>query len=152
MVRQTSKPPDHAILNCSFSITTNLNSEHTKHEYQGIQAKKFKVNKIPENFMSDENVANELIDIISTIATCQESQNELDSIFVKQKNLILDEMEAKLPTYDSSSRQKHKNFKYRKPFWNDSLHDLFQKVTGVEKKLKNVHTEIKKETCVMNLN
>lgn len=65
-----------------------------------------------------------IIDCISKIESCRETQCDMDIIYSSLCEAITDEMNRKLPKYES--RSTNKRYKTRKPYWNDTLSDQWE--------------------------
>ena len=70
--------------------------------------------------------------LIFRIETTRENQTNMDNIYSDLCNVIIDEMNAKIPVFDTS-RKTSKRFKVGKPYWNDHLGSLWHSMRNKEK-------------------
>ena len=138
LVDVKSKPPDHALLTCMISILS-----HTAlPEHENIVAdhipgtpEKFKVNHIPDNFLSSQVAINGLNAIENKLTLSKDTQLELDNIYSDFCNVIIDEMRRTLVKVTPPETIKRR-YKPKKPFWCEDLTRLFEKSVECERKMK----------------
>ena len=95
------------------------------------------MNYIDENFLKDSVCQKEIRKLIEDIEICRESQKEIDDMYDRFLDLIFCEMEQQLPrSGGNNGRKKHRNYKFRKPFWNQNLKLLFKEISILEKQLR----------------
>ena len=123
LLGQRSSPPDHSVLVTSLSLNpdTNLNREQNDTTYAHHTPRvKYKLNKIPVNFMDRELARLALLQVIDKIENTRETQQSIDNIYENLCDTILNEMNHSIPKYNVSNRTKKRN-KNAKPYWNDAL-------------------------------
>lgn len=129
------KSPDHALLTLVVCINCNLevpaDNTHVPGSVNGHTGRKYKLRTIPADFMTSELVCNALTDVIDRIVYCRETQGELDQIYDTLCNIIMHEMNEKIPY--TELRQTRKRRCVNKPFWNEELQDLWNKLHKAEK-------------------
>ena len=70
--------------------------------------------------------------VIRRIESARDTQNEVDDIYSTLCSLIIAEMDANIPTFDTSKRTR-KRFKNTKPFWNDDLTNVWHSMRDKER-------------------
>ena len=93
---------------------------------------KYKLKKIPADFMTSDLSRQAIANIIDSIENTRENQTRIDDIYHNLCSIIKTEMEAKIPKYNTA-KQSNKRYKPRKPFWNDELQRLWNKMYHTEK-------------------
>ena len=73
-----------------------------------------------------------ILDIIQKIESARETQTNIDSIYEELCSTILNEMNDKIPKYDTS-RSTHRGYKCSKPYWNDNLSFLWSEMRNKER-------------------
>ena len=88
---------------------------------------KYKLKRIPDNFVQSELSRHALLEIIQVIESTRETQNNVDVIYESLCNAILGEMNDRIPKYDTSkaTRKRHRTYK---PYWNDNLSELWNAI------------------------
>ena len=90
-----------------------------------FRTSRFKLHKIPETFMDNELSRLAILNIISHIERCRKSQQNIDCIYDKLCDVIIAEMNATIPKYDTSKRTS-KRLKTKKTYWNQTLAELWK--------------------------
>ena len=123
-----SKAPDHAFILTEFDTgllysvrNSNIDSDSNIHMKRDPI---YKLNRIPDDFMQSELSRNALCELIQTIESTRETQNNVDAIYDGLTNTILNEMNNRIPKYDTSKRTRKRHRTY-KPYWNDNLSELW---------------------------
>ena len=123
-----SKAPDHAFILTEFDTGLSFTDTNSNlHPDNNVHLKcepKYKLNRIPDDFMQSDLSRNAILEIIRTIEGMRESQNNVDAIYERLTDTIINEMNDKIPKYDTSKRTQKRHRTY-KPYWNDSLSDLW---------------------------
>lgn len=96
-----------------------------------IGNKRYKLNKIPQFFGEGGIFSMAIANLISRIEQSRETQNDIDSIYDQLCTVILDEMNSKIPCFDSSKKTR-KRFKHTKPYWSEELSLLWQSLRRKE--------------------
>lgn len=94
---------------------------------------KFKLNRIPVDFMESELSRLAISGIIQQqIESTRETQTNIDGIYDKLCTTIWQEMNDKIPKYDTSrgTRRRYKNYK---PYWTDELTQLWSVMRSKER-------------------
>lgn len=73
-----------------------------------VSSPKFNLNRIPTDFMSSELTRMTLLNIISSIERCRESQSDIDAIYQKLCDCIITEMNNYVQKITMSSKTKQK--------------------------------------------
>ena len=129
LIGPNSRLPDHALMSVCltplFSMvdnTCNVNVSESR--------KKYKTKNIPQSFLSHDNVALAITEIITKIQSARDDQASVNEIYTNLLTLIIDEMNDKLliPSAPKSS----KKFKFYKPYWNEELGKLWQEMHQCE--------------------
>lgn len=87
---------------------------------QYSECPKFKLNRIPDDFMDSELSRLAILSVIQKIESSRETQSNIDSIYEELCNTIWTEMNDKIPKYDTS-RSTRRCYKCSKPYWNDDI-------------------------------
>ena len=128
-----SRLPDHAVLtlNLTVSSTSFVESDTPLNSFP-CTSTRYKLDKIPRDFLSSVIAARALQEVISSIELCRETQSAIDSIYSNFCETLLNEMDSTVPKY-SSSRGTSKRFKNNKPYWNEILSTLWTTMVEKEK-------------------
>ncbi|VDI60355.1 Hypothetical predicted protein [Mytilus galloprovincialis] len=121
LIGDKSKLPDHSVIMCEFNVTHHGLSYRIK-DQTNCQPR-FKLDRIPLDFMASDIRRSALFEVIETIERCRETQDNVDKIYDNLCTVILTEMNEKIPKtgYDRAN----KRLKNRKPYWNDNLTNLW---------------------------
>ena len=100
-----SKVPDHSFICTAFdtgvaSVISDGKTGTCDNQYS--ECPKFKLNRIPDDFMDSELSRLAILDIIQKIESARETQTNIDSIYEELCSVILNEMNDKIPKYDTS--------------------------------------------------
>lgn len=131
-----SRVPDHSVL--VFELETGDNCSHTTNISETHTERRYNLRKIPVDFMGSELTRAALLNLISQIEISREPQTEIDIIYDRLCEIIIHEMSAKIPKYNSTSRTA-KRFKSKKPFWNDHLQSLWNIMRQKENEFLKCH-------------
>ena len=107
MVHKNSKVLDHSLLICSFDIATICDMSNIKNVHHGPQPKMYNDNKLPQGFLVHEEANAKLKNLIELIQTCRETQAGIDNMYDKFTEMVLEEMQNKLPLCGAPGRNKH---------------------------------------------
>ena len=118
LLTRNCKVPDHAVLSCNFSVTTTVQTELACNVgWEPINADepiKYNVQNIPEDFMHNQEG---IVPLIEQIIQCRETQGEIDLVYNNLCELILNEMNDKLPKRSQSPlKNKHRRYRPKKTF------------------------------------
>ena len=122
--------PDHSVLLSEIKIFQDVNNNQ---RHVSDVPKRYKLKLIPNDFFESELRKVALQNLISRIETTRETQSQLDIIYSDLCNLILDEMNDKIPIFDTSNRTR-KKYRITKPFWNDTLQTSWNSMCLKEKR------------------
>ncbi|VDI35540.1 Hypothetical predicted protein [Mytilus galloprovincialis] len=92
---------------------------------------RYKLNQIPLDFMTSDIQRSALLTLIENIERCRETQDNIDKIYNELCEIIFSEMNDKIPKFEDNSSKKR--YKHRKPYWNDNLMSLWNKMSIKEK-------------------
>ena len=81
--------------------------------------------------MANEMRRSALLNVIEQIELCRENQNAIDNVYGNLCSVILTKMEEKIPKSEGST---NKRLRFRKPYWNETLTDLWGEMRQKEKK------------------
>ena len=93
------------------------------------QTQRYKVRKLPENFMTSEPICEILSQLIDQINLSRETQRCVDEKYELLLSVIKDEMRDKLSPVSKSGRRKNTPYK---PYWNDELSELWKIASSKE--------------------
>ncbi|WAQ95035.1 hypothetical protein MAR_007506 [Mya arenaria] len=85
---------------------------------------RFNLKRIPNDFMDSDMAKRAIVNMITRIERCRETQGEIDDIYDYLCEVILKEMSDNIPKA-RISRRTQKRRKHTKPFWNDELQSLW---------------------------
>jgi hypothetical protein len=131
----TCTTPDHSVLVIDIDLSDyNVLCQDickTKSNVTGnnTYSKQFKVNLVPENFMVEGPVVNDVIELVKDMSSMQLTQGSIDDIYNNFVDMHVNEMKRKLPAIEP----KKKAYKTRQPFWCNELSDLFKAASAAEK-------------------
>ena len=107
----------------------------TSYEYRSCNTavkykdKKYNVNSIPENFMTQGPVVNDIVNVIKDMSLKEPSQGSINEIYKEFVDIHIKEMNRKLPTIKSTNNPHKKS----KPFWTPELNGLYKAASFAEK-------------------
>ena len=93
-----SRLPDHSILIAEFECNFYSNVFTNETNEQCTDETRFKLRSIPSDFMNSELSRTAINNIITQIEQCRETQCDIDSIYDKLCDSIINEMTTKIPT------------------------------------------------------
>ena len=102
------------------------------------------VNKLPHGFLLSEEANAKIQNLIESIHMCTEKQADINKMYDKFIEMVLEEMQNKLPLYGAPGRNKHRNYKFRKTFWNGDLQLLFNEVVNIEQQMRKCKVRFRK--------
>lgn len=92
--------------------------------------------------MNTERTRNAILDIISKIEMCRETQDQIDKVYDDFCDMIIREMAETIPKYDWSNKGRTK-LRFHKPYWNDELTDLWKNMRNKEKLYLKCKSQVK---------
>ena len=117
-------PPNDNLRSHMRNPTRNINSPHLP--------PRFKIQDVPQNFMTDNESKAALLSLINQIEQSRDSQQEINTIYDDIVNLYICEMKKHFHfTMDTPSSNKKVRFT-RKPWWNEELTSLFKDMKSAE--------------------
>ena len=136
-----SKVPDHSFICTEFdtgvaSVISDRETGTSDEQYSTCP--KFKLNRIPDDFMESELSRLAILDIIQKIESARETQSNIDFIYEELCTTIWSEMNDKIPKYDTS-RSTRRRYKCSKPYWNDGLSYLWSEMRKKERLFLKCH-------------
>ena len=108
--------------------------------FQYVQSKKYDFENVPNSFMQNENWLKCVSEMIDKIEKTENQQIELNCVYSKLCQCILNEMDTRLK-YNSQSKVAHKKFKSYKPFWNSDLMHLRKNMCAKERAFRCISTD-----------
>ncbi|CAC5405714.1 unnamed protein product [Mytilus coruscus] len=129
------KIPDHSILLCEIrvpKVCIERNNPHTI-DVTMSNSTKYQVNNIPENFLLDNTIRDQINETINRIENAINVENNVQSAFDEFCVLLKDEMDNKLPKMKLKPDFNRYGKSRYKPYWNDYLQNQWKKVFSLEK-------------------
>ncbi|XP_053391424.1 uncharacterized protein LOC128554201, partial [Mercenaria mercenaria] len=125
LIGQRSCLPDHSVLLVRVSLNIDISrADRFTNNPSTPTSFKYKLNHIPTDFMNRDIARLAILEVIGRIESARDTQFEIDSIYCKLCDTILNEMNHSIPRYNASNRTKKRN-KNAKPYWNEELTDLW---------------------------
>ncbi|XP_060600600.1 uncharacterized protein LOC132754030 [Ruditapes philippinarum] len=118
----------HVSLNCDYCIPQNGQLDNNTNTPSQLR---YKLNLIPDNFMDRDIAKRALLEIIESIESSRESQEEIDSLYNKLCETITNEINHSIPRYNASRRTSKRN-KKAKPYWNEALTEKWNQMRLAE--------------------
>lgn len=146
---QTDKVPDHSVLELTFAphYGTDVAPESEKQplvndkepvdlDSEGISTlryfTRYNVRAIPDDFFKSEMACDAITKCINDIISVKERQAEIDRLYEDYCNVYYSEMDRWLKKRNLHSKGKNYVRRFCKPFWNETLTLLWQKVCEAE--------------------
>ncbi len=147
--------PDHSVLTLKFKLyhtardDQHEQSQHISHDEGNTQSdeydqghiyfKRYNVQSIPNVFMNNDVSQEKLIQLIEDMELLQQTQQEVDNIYMQFCTMYYEEMNIWLKSKNVHPAA-YKRFKRRtKPFWNDDLTLLWNDLCEKEKMYLQCH-------------
>ena len=122
-----SKLPDHYFLTFDFSYSyysipsdNNTCKEMPENIQKPFIERKYKLNRLPSNFMNSNICRAAFTELINRIELCRENQNNIDLVYDSFCDTLIREMNDSVPYFDCT-KPVRKRFKSFKPYWNEEL-------------------------------
>ena len=131
LISERSRLPDHSVLITEFAVTTSRHEQFTGSENDTIRPQ-FKLSRIPVDFTGSELPRRAFLDIVNEIEQCREKQENIDNIYGNLCNVIISEMNDRIPKYCFNNSKKR--LRNKKPYWNDNLTNLWNNMRLSERK------------------
>jgi hypothetical protein len=122
LLGERSRLPDHSAIIVKFTATYAHTNDHLLNVGQEVRRQRYKVRQVPNDFMNSNIARLAIIECIDKIESCRETQAEIDDIYRTLCDSI-SEMDRTIPK--SNSRATNKRYRMNRPYWNDSLTDLW---------------------------
>ena len=148
LIGERCRPPDHSVLSLIFVISSvpevkqqydvslnkmyEANDEQMQTDSNCILQRRYKLNNFPVDFQNNEIWFNALVEIISFLQTCNDTQQEIDIIYEKLCTTFYKEMATYLSPIKTTTGCKVK-CKYYKPYWDEELSVLWKNAIYNEK-------------------
>jgi hypothetical protein len=156
MVNRRCRIPDHNLLTLEISVNVQEFISHTSTVDLGNSSTEiiknnvfYDVRKVPNDFMSSEFCVKAMLDIIDAIESSREEQAEIDQIYAKFTDAVIEEMNNTIPNFVIGGKSK-KRLRTRKSFWNDELQNLWNEMHNREKLLKSFNSKQDKRIKLAN--
>ena len=136
-VLPTCATPDHSIISIKIDMLDFVNNKDCLEingcdVYDFPYSKKYKVNRIPNDFMTDCNITNEVTEYIRESISKVPSQESIDQLYEKFIQVHEIEMENKLNKIKNNPN-KHSTRHRKPPFWHSKLEELYIEACRAEK-------------------
>ena len=148
LIGERCRPPDHSVLSLIFVISSvpevkqqydvslnkmyEANDEQMQTDSNCIFQRRNKLNSFPVDFQNNEIWSNALVEIISFLQTCKDTQQEIYIIYEKLCTTFDKEMATYLFPIKTTTGSKVK-CKYYKPDWDEELSILWKNAIYNEK-------------------
>ena len=147
-----SKLPDHYFISFNFRysfFTTNSDNdiEIPNQSQKPFIERKYKLNRLPQNFMNSNISRTAFLELINRIELCRETQNNVDLIYDSLCDTLIREMNDSVPYFDCT-KPVRKRFKSFKPYWNDDLDRQWNKMRLKERAFVK-HKGTRARGCVL---
>ena len=135
LLSERSRLPDHSVLLLKLGIRgdysfTDVCRKASPSEYSTCK-KKYNISKIPRDVMDSERSRIALIELISKIEGSRETQNEVDERYREFCTVVNNELNTRVPSFIGSPST-CKRYKTSKPYWNETLSDLWNEMRIAE--------------------
>lgn len=135
-----SRVPDHSFISWNYSIDEGLESRiGITAQHSSLNTKKYDLNLVNSDFMSDCAGLKELRDHLTDLNTTDCTQNMVDEIFNSLVSTLQAEMDARLNVKTFEIGNRNKKRKIRKPWWNDHLTELWNKMCTREREMGKIN-------------
>ena len=137
LIGTRSKLPDHCFLVTEFEIgylepPVNNDISNNGNATEQFTPPRFKLKRIPPNFMESVNSALAISELISQIECARETQCEIDTMYTKLCDIITLEMRRTVPMY-TPIKKTRKRYKSNKPYWSEALTNLWETMRDRER-------------------
>ncbi|CAC5360994.1 unnamed protein product [Mytilus coruscus] len=132
LIGERSKLPDHSVIICHLKLTVTDLIDEAQPIDPLFNRSRYRLDRIPGDFMSSELRRLAIVNIIDQIERIRETQENIDMIYSDLCNVIVAEMDEKIPKAISSASKKRFRHK-KKPYWNDTLATAWNKMHTKEK-------------------
>ena len=148
--------PDHSILSWNIKFDFYYDKKDYEPSQVELICKKFNVTNVPHDFLSDINILSSVNTTIVDLEGSYRTQADIDVAYTGYCNLVKDEMDYRLPCKPVMSGLRNKKRRPGKPWWSETLSDLWNSVCltekdwlkcidkGMKKNLKTVYCSAKK--------
>ena len=137
--------PDHSILSWNIKCDFYDDASDNKESETNLICDKFNVTNVPPDFLCDIDILSSVNTAIADLEGSLRSQEDIDVAFNGWCNLVKGEMYAKLPSNPVMSGLQNKKRRPGKPWWDETLSDLWNNVCLTEKNwLKCIDKGMKK--------
>ena len=132
-------PPDHSILKWCMDIGDHSGGTGSVNEevYVIKENKKYDVNVIPDDFMNNANIQEQLHCTINKLENIQQNIDVIDGIYGEFCDLVIQEMDVKLPSrvvkvYSGIRKCTRKKRKKNQKWWCDELETMYSDMCEAE--------------------
>ena len=139
LISSRCKAPDHSLLDLQVKVPyfSSVENEDTSTQFSGNrtsepQNRRYKFDEIPTHFLTSDRwlaVLENSIRKIENSTSCQENVNSLYSEICSD---LFKEFDLEIP-YRVAGKKSRKRFKNYKPYWNDTLTNLWKEMVKAEK-------------------
>ena len=135
--------PDHSLLKlvistgpCNVEVTNTfiLPDKPIKNSLppNDIFYERFRIEVVPDNFMSSDMVRNTLLQLIQDIESNMTSQEDIDHFYSKLSSIYHGEMHNFFRSSNTYPGMKKKFYRKSRTFWNNDLQELWNEVRRTE--------------------
>ena len=114
---------------CASDPNLILNQDHVPLHYYT----RYKCDKVPENLFNNEISASKILDLIADIENANGTQHSIDKLYDSLCNMYHDEMKRWFQCKNVHPSTKKRVKRIGKPFWNEQLQSLWNKMLVKEK-------------------
>ncbi len=143
LIGHRSKLPDHSLLKITLNIArndpqhpTNLPQTDIRNDRDTTTSTpdvKYNVRNVPNDFFSSQESRDELLNLINEQEIAVENQNNVNRYYSELVSCIFKEMDKYLPKIYGYGSKSTKQFKVKKPYWNNHLKQLWLTMCENEK-------------------
>ena len=144
--------PDHSFITWNLNIACSV-SDRSVPEFESNQTfTRYDVHNIPESFLADHNIVSSLHNTVFSLESSLRTQNEIDKSYQDLCEQIKTEMSERLHkrTVKINNSSSNKRRKIGKPWWDENLSILWNKVCQAEKLYVKCHNICQRKLLRIN--
>lgn len=147
---------DHSVLEVNWAV--EVKKGNCSDGGKPVTIKKYNYSSVPEDFMLDPNVKNQVLDAIASLENANQIMDNFNMAYQQLTSIIKDEMDKKLPkiTVKLNGNGKRVGNRTSKPWWCDDLSlkwNLYRKAeeawksctTSAKQRLKHKYISLRKD-------
>ena len=139
---------DHALLSWVWDLTDvcgQASGQNAIEEDTGVCYTRYNTRNVPDNFLMSNEAITVIDEMITKIVRDEYTQGLMDEMYVmfceELKSEMNEKLEKRIIVLDSSVSQKRR--RTGKPWWNDHLSELWNKLTVAERRWSRAYGQIK---------